>query len=94
MHQPVNRVAGLVMHEIFGAQCGDGHKAIGATVVEGHEQARRNELRDRIVKSVIAVGIAFGLLDGGEPGDRVLMMAPNSADVIITWYGSSLMRMW
>jgi crotonobetaine/carnitine-CoA ligase len=35
--------------------------------------------------------IAAGFLrDGNEPGDRVLIMSPNRAEVILGWFGSSL----
>src|SRR5262249_43121489 len=38
--------------------------------------------------------LAAGLLaDGGEPGDRFLIMCPNRAEVILAWFGSSLAGM-
>jgi crotonobetaine/carnitine-CoA ligase len=33
------------------------------------------------------------LADGGEPGDRVLIMAPNSGEYVLTWFGAALAGM-
>src|SRR4051794_8714965 len=41
-----------------------------------------------------AEAIASGLLaGGGEPGDRVLIMAPNRSEVILGWFGAALAGM-
>ncbi len=38
--------------------------------------------------------IALRLLaDGGEPGDRVLIMAPNSGEYVLSWFGAALAGM-
>lgn len=42
----------------------------------------------------LAVRIGSGLLaDGLEPGDRVVIMAPNCADYVLAWFGSSFAGM-
>jgi crotonobetaine/carnitine-CoA ligase len=33
------------------------------------------------------------LADGGEPGDRVLVMAPNSGEYVLSWFGAALAGM-
>jgi len=41
-----------------------------------------------------AEAVAAALLaDGGEPGDRVVLMMPNCAEVILTWFGCALAGM-
>jgi len=37
-----------------------------------------------------AEAIAGGLLAAADPGDRVLIMAPNRSEVILSWFGASL----
>src|SRR3954447_24453760 len=41
-----------------------------------------------------AEAVASGLLTlGGAPGDRVLIMAPNRSEVILSWFGAALAGM-
>lgn len=53
-------------------------EGVALTFAEVHEQAGR---------------IATGLLDLAEPGDRVLVMAPNCAAYVLTWFGAALAGM-
>lgn len=40
-----------------------------------------------------AEDLARGLLDGGAPGDRVLLMSANRSEVILSWFGAALAGM-
>lgn len=40
-----------------------------------------------------AEDLARGLLDGGAPGDRVLIMSANRSEVVLSWFGAALAGM-
>lgn len=61
--------------------------AIALRVPEDGDVLTYAELLDR------AERVAASLLGCAEPGDRVLLMAPNSAAYLLTWFGSALAGM-